>query len=110
MRLATISLNIFNQDIDANLKKAKNFIAKAKQDNCDVIVFPEIFDIGFSIYVDKYLQDSYEKTYKSLKSLAAKHAINIIAGFGGADYVFTHGEAFVVWILMAILVNNCLKK
>jgi ABC-type glycerol-3-phosphate transport system permease component len=38
------------------------------------------------------------------------YAINIIAGFAGADYTFTHGETFVIWILMAILVNNCLKK
>ena len=38
------------------------------------------------------------------------YAINLIAGFAGADYVFTNGEAFVIWILMAILVNNCLKK
>ena len=38
------------------------------------------------------------------------YAINIIAGFGGADYTFTNGEAFIIWILMAILVNNCLKK
>tara|TARA_B110000444_G_scaffold256936_1_gene294358 strand:+ start:876 stop:1055 length:180 start_codon:yes stop_codon:yes gene_type:complete len=38
------------------------------------------------------------------------YAINIVAGIAGADYTFTHGEAFVVWILMAILVNNCLKK
>ena len=38
------------------------------------------------------------------------YAINIIAGFAGADYVFTHGEVFMIWILMAILVNNCLKK
>ena len=38
------------------------------------------------------------------------YAINIIAGFAGADYTFTHGETFVIWILMAILVNNCLKR
>jgi hypothetical protein len=38
------------------------------------------------------------------------YSINIVAGFGGADYIFTNGEAFIVWILMAILVNNCLKK
>ena len=38
------------------------------------------------------------------------YAINIIAGFGGADYTFTNGEAFIIWILMAILINNCLKK
>tara|TARA_Y100001970_G_C13779582_1_gene624678 strand:+ start:79 stop:255 length:177 start_codon:yes stop_codon:yes gene_type:complete len=37
------------------------------------------------------------------------YAINIVAGFAGADYSFSHGETFIIWILMAILVNNCLK-
>lgn len=80
MRLATISLDICNQNIDANLNKAKDFIAKAKKDDCDVIIFPEIFDIGFSSQVNKYLQESYDKTYKTLKSLAARGEINIIFG------------------------------
>ena len=38
------------------------------------------------------------------------YAINIIAGFAGADYSFSHGETFIVWILMAILINHCFKK
>ena len=38
------------------------------------------------------------------------YSINIIAGLAGADYIFTHGEIFIIWILMAILVNNCQKK
>ena len=38
------------------------------------------------------------------------YAINFIAGFAGADYTFTNGEAFIIWILMAILVNNCMKR
>ena len=38
------------------------------------------------------------------------YGLNIIAGFAGADYTFTNGEAFIIWILMAILVNNCMKK
>ena len=38
------------------------------------------------------------------------YAINIVAGLAGADYLFTNGEVFVIWILMAILVNNCIKK
>jgi ABC-type glycerol-3-phosphate transport system permease component len=38
------------------------------------------------------------------------YAINIVAGFAGADYAFSHGETFIIWILMAILVNNCLKR
>ena len=38
------------------------------------------------------------------------YAINLIAGVAGADYLFTNGEVFVMWILMAILVNNCFNK
>tara|TARA_Y100000992_G_scaffold75293_1_gene47525 strand:- start:568 stop:747 length:180 start_codon:yes stop_codon:yes gene_type:complete len=38
------------------------------------------------------------------------YTINFVAGFAGADYSFTNGEVFVMWILMAILVNNCFKK
>ena len=38
------------------------------------------------------------------------YAINFIAGFAGADYSFNNGEVFVIWILMAILVNNCFSK
>ena len=38
------------------------------------------------------------------------YTINIVAGFAGADYLFSNGEVFVMWILMAILVNNCFNK
>ena len=38
------------------------------------------------------------------------YGLNIVAGFAGADYSFTNGEVFIIWILMAILVNNCLKQ
>ena len=38
------------------------------------------------------------------------YAINFAAGFAGADYSFTHGEIFAVWILMAILLNNCFYR
>ena len=46
----------------------------------------------------------------SVVSTIIIYGINIIAGFAGADYLFTHGETFVIWILMAILVNNCFNK
>ena len=38
------------------------------------------------------------------------YAVNLVAGFAGADYSFSNGEVFVMWILMAILVNNCFNK
>ena len=38
------------------------------------------------------------------------YGIYNIAGYAGADYLFMHVETFVIWILMAILVNNCFNK
>ena len=58
----------------------------------------------------KYLCALRDLLISLVASTIIIYAINIIAGFAGADYVFTNGEVFVVWILMAILVNNCLKR
>jgi len=38
------------------------------------------------------------------------YAVLLIAKFSGAAYEMSHGETFIVWILMAILINSCLKK
>ena len=35
------------------------------------------------------------------------YAILLIARVVGADYDVTHGETFIIWILMAILVAQC---
>jgi hypothetical protein len=58
----------------------------------------------------KYLCALRDLLISLVASTIIIYTINIVAGFAGADYVFSHGEAFVVWILMAILVNNCLKR
>jgi hypothetical protein len=58
----------------------------------------------------KYLCALRDLLISLVASTIIIYAINIIAGFGGAEYSFTNGEAFIVWILMAILINNCLKK
>ena len=47
----------------------------------------------------KYLCALRDLLISLVASTIIIYAINIIAGFGGADYVFTNGEAFVVWIL-----------
>ena len=35
------------------------------------------------------------------------YVILLIARVAGADYDMTHGETFIIWILMAILVAQC---
>ena len=58
----------------------------------------------------KYIIGSINLIISLVISTIIIYAINFVAGFAGADYSFTNGEVFVMWILMAILVNNCFKK
>ena len=58
----------------------------------------------------KYLSALKDLLISLVISTVIIYGLNIAAGFAGADYSFTNGEAFIIWILMAILINNCLKK
>ena len=58
----------------------------------------------------KYISGLINLLVSLIISTIIIYAINIIAGVAGADYSFTNGEVFVIWILMAILVNNCFKN
>ena len=58
----------------------------------------------------KYISGLINLLVSLIISTIIIYAINIIAGFAGADYSFTNGEVFMIWILMAILVNNCFKN
>ncbi len=58
----------------------------------------------------KYLKGSINLIISLAVSTIIIYAINIVAGLAGADYSFTNGEVFIIWILMAILINNCFNK
>ena len=58
----------------------------------------------------KYITGLINLIISLVASTIIIYTINFIAGFAGADYSFSNGEVFVMWILMAILVNNCFKK
>ena len=58
----------------------------------------------------KYISGFINLIISLLVSTVIIYAINLIAGFAGADYSFSNGEVFIIWILMAILINNCFNK
>ena len=58
----------------------------------------------------KYLCALRDLIISLVASTIIIYGLNIAAGFAGADYSFTNGEVFIIWILMAILVNSCLKR
>ena len=58
----------------------------------------------------KYISGLINLIISLIVSTIIIYAINSIAGFAGADYSFSNGEVFIIWILMAILINNCFNK
>jgi len=58
----------------------------------------------------RYINGTINLILSLIVSTIIIYGINLIAGFAGADYSFSNGEVFVIWILMAILVNNCFNK
>ncbi|MEK9907106.1 MAG: hypothetical protein VW540_04930 [Gammaproteobacteria bacterium] len=58
----------------------------------------------------KYVSGLINLIISLIVSTIIVYGITIIAGFAGADYSFSNGETFIIWILMAILVNNCFNK
>ena len=58
----------------------------------------------------KYIAGLINLIISLVVSTVIIYSIHFIAGFAGADYLFSNGEVFVIWILMAILVNNCFNK
>ena len=58
----------------------------------------------------KYISGLIKLIVSLVASTIIIYSINRVAGFAGADYSFTHGETFLIWILMAILINNCFSK
>ena len=58
----------------------------------------------------KYLCGLKNLVISLVASTIIIYGLNIVANFAGADYNFTNGEVFIIWILMAILINNCLKR
>ena len=58
----------------------------------------------------KYLAGLISFIISLIFSTIIIYSINIVAGIAGADYSFTNGEIFIIWILMAILFNNCFKS
>ena len=58
----------------------------------------------------RFIKGTIELILSLVISTLIIYSINFIAGFAGADYTFSNGEIFIIWILMAILVNNCFNK
>lgn len=81
-----------------NAKKMASFIEKSKKKNADVIVFPEMSDLGYDLenLADSATKNSQEQFLKILKNAAQKNKINVVAGIVESKNEEFHNLAIVI--------------
>lgn len=81
MKIASIQLNICWENKHENFIRAEFFVKKAVLDGCDLVVFPEMFNTGFSMNSVDISESPGGETTQFLCQLAHKYDVNLIAGF-----------------------------
>jgi len=81
MKIALVQLDIEWESKKANLENAQIFIEKAAHEKCDLVVFPEMFNTGFSMNIESIAEDEDGTTASFLSGMAERYDINLIAGF-----------------------------
>ena len=62
MKIALIQMDIAWESKKANYARAEKFFKKAARESCDVIVFPEMFNTGFSMNISALAEDERGET------------------------------------------------
>jgi predicted amidohydrolase len=81
MKIALVQLNIQWESKKLNHRHAEEFIKKAFLEGCDIVVFPEMFNSGFSMNISAIAEDEDGETSLFLSRLAIKYNISLIAGY-----------------------------
>ena len=81
MKIAVAQITCALGDIDANLRKIRDFVSRAKDDATKLIVFPEMSDTGYSMSVIKKQATPWNKgAVPQLKKIAKHFSIAIMCG------------------------------
>ena len=81
MKIAAAQIVCSLGDVEANLEKMRDFAARAKGAGAELIVFPEMADIGYSMPVIQRHATTWEEgAVPELRHLASELSIGIISG------------------------------
>jgi predicted amidohydrolase len=73
-------------DLDANLRKIRDFCSQAKNAGAELIIFPEMVDTGYSMpVIQKHATTWNEGAVPELQKIAKELSIAIIAGVSDRD-------------------------
>jgi omega-amidase len=81
MKIAAAQISCTPGNLDANLRKIRDFVSRAKQSGAELIVFPEMVDTGYSMpAIQKHATTWNEGAVPELQKIAGEFSIAIIAG------------------------------
>jgi omega-amidase len=86
MKIAAAQISCGLGDLEANLRKIREFAVRAKGAGADLIVFPEMADTGYSMPVIKTHAASWkEGAVPQLRKIAQELSLSIISGVSERD-------------------------
>src|SRR5688500_388200 len=86
MRIAAAQIACALGDIDANVRKMRDFASRAKETGADLVVFPEMADTGYAMPVIQKRATAWnEGAVPQLKEIARELAIGILSGVSERD-------------------------
>ncbi|HEV2840476.1 MAG TPA: nitrilase-related carbon-nitrogen hydrolase [Chthoniobacterales bacterium] len=86
MKLAAAQIACALGDVDANLRKIRDFSARAKEGGVELIVFPEMADTGYSMpVIQAHATPWTEGAVPELRKMAKSLSIAIICGVSERD-------------------------
>ena len=81
MKIAAAQIDCTVGDIDANVRKMRDFSSRAKEAGADLIVFPEMADTGYSMpAIQTHAKPWTEGAVPELQEIARTLALGIISG------------------------------
>ncbi len=104
MKVAAAQISCALGDLEANIRKIRDFAARAKTAGADLVIFPEMVDTGYSMpVIRKHARIWTEGAVPELQKIAKELSIGIIAGVSDRDgraifnsQVFVDGTGEVV--------------
>lgn len=86
MRVAVAQISCSVGDVDANVRKIRDFSVRARENGAELIVFPEVADTGYSMpVVQKCAQPWTTGAVPALQRIAKDLSVAIISGVSERD-------------------------
>ncbi len=86
MKIAAAQIACVLGDVDANLRKIREFSARAKEEGADLVLFPEASDTGYSMPVIREQAKPWtDGAVPALQKMAKELSLTIVAGVSERD-------------------------